>query len=334
MSQKIALFIAILASFSAQAADFSCPVVGVHRTADEMYSAMTPGNIFGNSSQIVFVDERNELVDSAGKLTPIGQTFLDSNQQLDIRGTFKIGYDYSAKECRRQIVLTKEIAPGVWEGYTAIEICNPNIMAIFAKAQGKSFDDVWKQIEALANQAQAGADALSKKEMEDANGVCYQAYDNKTGQYTNGTNYDEKKCEAVQAKINGLSDQASKLQSLKIEKEQQPYVSYFTDSAGIVLPRFKVTAREFYFQRTKKTVSTGSRGIPVETKGCNMSVTHGTSYAGLAGGYKWHFNYDLPTTAAVWTYDAKGVSTAGPKYEQDPKSINFKDLGEYFFLER
>ena len=111
----------------------NCPAAGTTQTKADMYSAMQKGMVWKYvSGPIIFVDEDNEI-----KISPVAQTYIDGSQ-----GTFKIGYNYEAKECRRQIILDKEISPGVYDGYLAIELCKPSIMALFAGIKPKDISEV------------------------------------------------------------------------------------------------------------------------------------------------------------------------------------------------
>ena len=156
----VSLMTLLVASNAFAAETFMCPAHGTMQSRENMYAPMKPGRVFGSNgsdqSQIAFVDEEHELKLPSGDLTPIGTTFLNDLGEVDFNGAFKIGYDYSAKECRRQIVLEEQVAPGVWNGYTAIEICNPKIAALITQTNSTSFDDVYAQLKVLADQAQAG----------------------------------------------------------------------------------------------------------------------------------------------------------------------------------
>ncbi|MEM7646831.1 MAG: hypothetical protein AAF203_07980, partial [Pseudomonadota bacterium] len=131
----------------ASSKSFTCPVdTG---DAKEMYEGMPTNMVRGREhSGIVFVDEVDQLKDASGKLTGIGQTFVPEGEtEPDFKGTFKINYDYKAKECRRQIVIQGQNADpaggllaGSFNGETRIEICSPNIMKIFAFANKTALD--------------------------------------------------------------------------------------------------------------------------------------------------------------------------------------------------
>ena len=60
---------------------------------------------------------------------------------FDYKGIFKIGYRYNATECRRQIILGRHLrdkskkSKGMYNGFTAIEICNPSIAGLFKSAK-------------------------------------------------------------------------------------------------------------------------------------------------------------------------------------------------------
>jgi hypothetical protein len=335
--KKCAVFlVSAFVAFSAQAKqDFSCPADGVSRSIEEMYKPMQIGMVWGyagsQEGQIVFVDELNELYDSAGKLTKIGETFVDSSTgDVDFRGAFKIGYDYSAKECRRQIVLEKEIGPGVWEGHTAIEICSPEIMGIFDKVKGKSFDDVWKVLEPLAVKIETAANEMYEK-INAEDGVCYQTWDNATNAYVAGKNYDQVACEKANEEQYALSDKGSRLRGLEINEYNSAYVEYAKDENGIVLPRFKVKLKEFFFRRLRASGYNEETGESIESKVCSMNVMHSVDYAGLASQYNWHFSYETSMTAKTWTYDAKNQSVLGKTYEQMIEEFQLLDIGEYFY---
>ena len=330
MKSLIVSLVTLVACNSALAAEsFMCPSHGTMQSRETMYSVMKPGRVFGSngsdSSQIAFVDEEHELKLPSGDLTPIGTTFLNDLGEVDFNGAFKIGYDYSAKECRRQIVLEEQVAPGVWKGYTAIEICNPKIAALITQTNATNFDEVYANLKVLADQAQAA----SEKIFEDAqkNPVC---------DYNDKANYDQTKCDALYQPGYAMSDQAQKLYNLEIRDEHKGHVEYFKDSNGIVLPRFKVELVQFFFERNLAKSYEWDEETETETytesKVCSMDVVHAVSYAGLAGSYNWDFSYEKPYTAQIWTYDANGQSVKTDNYANDPSQINFLDLDEYFYV--
>lgn len=139
MIKTLSAFVCIsffsVATFAQTSIDFLCPTsaevvsveeLGYDVALDTMYSPIRENSVWGvagsDSSPIVFQDNR---------------------------GSFKIGYDYRAKECQRQIILEKELGKGLWEGHTIVEVCAPAVAKLFDGA--RDFEsDVWPKLEALS----------------------------------------------------------------------------------------------------------------------------------------------------------------------------------------
>ena len=345
MKTTIILIATILsAAASAQTQDFTCPVVrsvgkdSVSRA--EMYAPMALNTVWGSrgsdSSSIVFVDEEHELYVDGNKdndLTPIGTTFVPPNSQtgeVDFQGTFKISYDYRAKECRRQIVLEKEspVEPGLWTGHTAVEICNPLIAGIFYKVKAKKFEDVYAAFGPIIQENRQKAAELQKKVDE--------IYESDLCDSTQ-PNYDSSACyeavDAVYLEMQPYNAVANGLESLKITDELEDIVSYATDAEGYILPRFKVRLDGFYYDRTLVDYYDQQTGDAVKHSSCRMNVIHGADYAGLIKTYTWDFSYDIPYKAqGVWTYDENNQSVkTDQEYQNVIEDFNFLDSGAHFY---
>ena len=126
----------LIISFNAQSMDFTCPTadnpqwtstIDEKERQDFMYSAMFPDSVWAmyglTNKPMVFQKEK---------------------------GQFKIGYNFNAKECPREIHLEEEISTGVWKGKTVVNICNPAIAAYFDGE--KDFASVWVKLAALSKQ--------------------------------------------------------------------------------------------------------------------------------------------------------------------------------------
>ena len=133
--KSILAILALATSMTAQAVEINitnfCPVSGKKQSMKDMYKPMSLGYVWGHSGDdrnpIVFVDEEDTLV------SPIKETYEEG-----FEGTFKIGYNYKAKECRRQIILDKEIKLEIKspDGELLASI-NSNVNSLFPSSKQK-----------------------------------------------------------------------------------------------------------------------------------------------------------------------------------------------------
>lgn len=130
---KFILSLTFLAFGSSASAAYLCPTTTT--SVKKMYQAMgfksnssgdlISGKVFGfeqdDSYPMVFlgIAERSE-----------SEIQFDSQYRTDTdtyEGVFKIGYDYDAKECRRQIIIEESLSKGTFKGWLAVDVCNPKL---------------------------------------------------------------------------------------------------------------------------------------------------------------------------------------------------------------
>lgn len=244
MLKKMIPFILPLLSISAQAnIDFLCPTSQddvVKQTTDYdaakdlMYSPMMKDYVWGKNGS---------------DATPI--IFQDDE------GTFKIGYDYNAKECTRQIILEDEVQPGLWKGKTIVHICAPNVAKLFENTT--SFDQVWPKLQALAGEMDKLAEqkkAENKQCFEDHKTKSKEA-DKITEKFANfkddvnedgkinqddyeDTNRDEIVNDGDRGVVNGESYQMVYDEYLKASQVAEDHFQYCLDSMSI---HYQVTSK-------------------------------------------------------------------------------------------
>lgn len=291
----------------AHAGDFTCPQAGDNFDQDQTYSAMTEQSVWikaghGTVSPMVFVDGPWEgLVSDSGGLTPLGKTYINEETgRFDTRGTFKVGYDMTAKECRRKTTLTEEIKPGVWEGYTEIEICAPGVKKIFEELQATEFEPISQQLEVMAK---ALSDQVLKLNIQ-IDECEEKGRDN---------------CDEIGTR---KSDLYWKSQSLKnLARPPARGVEFYTNEQGAILPRFKVKIKKLWFER----VTTDYLRKIKDSKACRLNVYHEAQYAGLISRYTWDLYYNHIHSLKLWSFDPQsGASVEIPKAYTSPIFI-FKD---------
>lgn len=127
---------------------YQCPVVGSSNSSSisGMYSPMQIETGSVGISGIIFVDYDDPGNESMLAKYPSLNADMGGQAGQHYKGIFKINYDYEAKECRRQIIISNKNGSGSWSGYTAVEICDPQLISLFenAKDNGKasSINDV------------------------------------------------------------------------------------------------------------------------------------------------------------------------------------------------
>src|SRR5262245_59042131 len=111
----------------AHAANIKCPVpnavknLAPKKAIATAYAVMRPNTVWprilGGTEGIVFRDQMD-------------RGFIESKDDYDHwNGVFKINYGYSAKECRRQIFIDKELTDkkknptGIFTGWMIVDVC-------------------------------------------------------------------------------------------------------------------------------------------------------------------------------------------------------------------
>lgn len=197
-------------------------------TRTKMYRPMVEGST-DYSRQMVIVDENDwgnrQMLNSYPEMNEsLFKHYDDDNSKKGLRGAysksyahkgiFKIAYRYNATECRRQIILGKHIrkkggeGTGTYNGFTAIEICNPDIAKLFVLAKSRLGAGNMRDIDAfigfVAALMQAGK--IDSK-------TYYQIKDN-----------------------------------LSMNRSQKTAVMFYKDGDGDILPRFAVKINKFWWQ--------------------------------------------------------------------------------------
>ena len=219
----------------AQAKDLVCPTpeyiqnwekdTGRYFSRGTMYGPMVEG-ASDTSRGMVIVDENdwgnNEMLKNYPKMNESLFDQYDNNvgskglrgtyaKSYAYKGIFKIAYRYNATECRRQIILGKHqrdlggTSKGFYNGFTAIEICNPNIAKLFTLAKQKLGAGNMQDVEAFIG----FVSALQQAGQIDQN-TYYQIKDN-----------------------------------LSMNNTQKTAVMYYKDADGDILPRFAVKITKF-----------------------------------------------------------------------------------------